>query len=95
MSIAHVQKTIQDLRDRLAFHEREMASLTIQIAAHNTTLNLLQDPISQLPLEIATHIFSLCPSTFPSLVDPFSAPLLLTQVSNTWADITIATPSLW
>lgn len=69
-------------------HERE--------ARVDVDLDMVNSPITRLPPEIMSYIFTAClpedPLAPPSISD---APLLLGRISRLWRNVSISTPDLW
>ncbi|KAJ6453138.1 hypothetical protein C8R45DRAFT_847288, partial [Mycena sanguinolenta] len=63
-------------------------------SAARRQLNATLDPIALLPVEISSEIFVQCLSNSPR-PHTSEAPLLFLRVCHLWANIAIATPSLW
>jgi len=64
-------------------------------------VNQHHDPLSHLPLEISSHIFSIYTEDANSYFDSLSrvvkrgGPLLLGAVSKFWRQVAFSTPHLW
>jgi hypothetical protein len=95
-----------DMQTELSRVDCEIArvqSILEQLSAERRQLNesmthhrALMSPISRLPSEMLSDIFTAIPRD--PAVEPFgvsNSPILLTQICSRWRDIAIATPRLW
>ncbi|KAF7334505.1 F-box domain-containing protein [Mycena venus] len=88
---------VAEIDTQILCFERCIAALRIQKALAQERLDLYRYPVSTLPNEIVSEIFThfLPPyPTFPPLTGIFS-PTILTHICRKWREIAIATPMLW
>ncbi|KAJ7641577.1 hypothetical protein FB45DRAFT_359593 [Roridomyces roridus] len=58
-------------------------------------LNALRDPVTRLPLEIASEIFVQCLPLEPPRALPAETPALFLGVCNSWSTLVSSIPALW
>ncbi|KAJ7506515.1 hypothetical protein B0H11DRAFT_1971602 [Mycena galericulata] len=95
--LVRVDNTITQFKSALAKLERHRIILQRQLHTIATY------PVLTLPVEITTHIFSLCLPTIkelresgPSLSEGLkSTPMLFLAVCRAWRETALATPALW
>ncbi|KAJ7728597.1 hypothetical protein DFH07DRAFT_707877, partial [Mycena maculata] len=78
----------------IANQKEILRDLEKQKCAIQSELNAILDPVSRLPLEISSDIFTRClpakPRAYPRL-----APMLFLSICHSWTNIARSTPSLW
>jgi len=85
----------------LCAHFEEINKLLKIQAEAKQRVNQHHDPLSHLPVEISSHIFSIYTEDVNSDFDPqslvvqHSGPLLLGAVSQFWRQVAFSTPHLW
>lgn len=90
--LASLTLDIDTVRNQLAALEEQRKCLEDHIQAHQA----LMRPIRVLPDEILQEIFAHClPAHHLPVLRPSTAPLLLTQICQSWRVLAGSTPSLW
>ncbi|KAJ7704923.1 hypothetical protein B0H17DRAFT_1301848 [Mycena rosella] len=92
MSIAALHARLEQIASAIETQEEILKNLRLTRCGVLRQLNDLRDPVSRLPLEIASEIFK---QYLPNSPSPPSIPLLLSSVCNSWTDIALETPCLW
>ncbi|KAJ7774881.1 hypothetical protein B0H16DRAFT_1684566 [Mycena metata] len=95
MSVQDVQARIDELSAEIERQKEVLNQLACDKAAAQRQLNALRDPIAQLPLELSSEIFLQCFDRALPRPDPSTAPMLLLNICNAWANIALSTPALW
>ncbi|KAK7030555.1 hypothetical protein R3P38DRAFT_2927725 [Favolaschia claudopus] len=94
MSVDGLQARIAKLDNEIQAQRELLKQLEHEKSQAQYELNLIQDPISRLPIEISSQIFIYAHDGFgkPGLVH---IPTLFLGVCNSWSRIALATPELW
>ncbi|KAJ6581673.1 hypothetical protein B0H19DRAFT_1369955 [Mycena capillaripes] len=96
-AVQEVQARIAKLSADIDLQKEFLKQLERSKSNAQRELNVLRDPVAQLPLEISTEIFLQClpePPFFPT-PGAIAAPMLLLNVCNTWTDIALSISALW
>ncbi|KAK7031562.1 F-box domain-containing protein [Favolaschia claudopus] len=94
MSVKTLCARIETLDKQIQAQRELLKNLECEKSQIQYELNLIQDPISRLPIEISSQIFIYALDGFgkPGLAD---IPTLFLHVCNSWSRIAHATPELW
>lgn len=87
--------TVSELRTCIEELSCSIHALQKQRSQLQGDLNLLLDPITQLPVEISSHIFRLCLPLRRRLPHSTLAPMLLLNICHSWSNIALSVHSLW
>ncbi|KAJ7745218.1 hypothetical protein DFH07DRAFT_1063241 [Mycena maculata] len=93
-AVAKLRTRIEGISLSIARQKEILQDLEKQKSAAQGELNAILDPMSRMPLEISSDIFTRCLSTSPTFL-PRDAPSLFLNVCRAWRNIALGTPSLW
>ncbi|KAJ7233769.1 hypothetical protein C8J57DRAFT_952884, partial [Mycena rebaudengoi] len=96
-SVAVLRVRLADLSANITRQRKVLEDLERSRIDTQRQLNCLLDPISRLPIEISSEIFTLClpGSRKRRHPKPTTAPLLLLRICSAWANVARSTPALW
>ncbi|KAK7028368.1 F-box domain-containing protein [Favolaschia claudopus] len=94
MSVETLCARIATLDNEIKLQRELLKKLKSEKSCVQYELNMIQDPISRLPLELSSQIFLHAVGGFAK-PGPLHAPVLILRVCNSWRDIALATPELW
>ncbi|KAJ7641445.1 hypothetical protein FB45DRAFT_357819 [Roridomyces roridus] len=94
MSITELESRLEKIYADIELHKKGLENLEKSKSLVKGQLNAIRDPVSRLPLEIATEIFLRC---LPAHPEPAAdeVPMILLRVCNAWTTIALSVPSLW
>ncbi|KAF8215350.1 hypothetical protein K438DRAFT_774861 [Mycena galopus ATCC 62051] len=91
--VSRLRARIEELSSAIKT-QKQVGDLETRRTNARRDLNAILDPMTRLPLEISSEIFTLC---LPDSPRPHSgeAPMLLLNICHLWSNIALSTPSLW
>ncbi|KAJ7458008.1 hypothetical protein B0H11DRAFT_1873487, partial [Mycena galericulata] len=95
MSVEELQARIAKISADIELQKAVLKNLEHSKTIVQRQLNSVRDPVTRLPLEISTEIFSQCLPPLPMPPGAHRIPMRLLNICSAWTDIALSTPALW